>query len=304
MLSSFKTNELRSYIRDLKTTTGKDAGRDASDCTKANLYRYIALLFNFGVARKHLPETPVSFKNEWAQGTKTKPGILSYLQSRRLVEEAWKDYERRKNPQILAYVIFGLFCGVRREELLRLKLSCIKPDRTLEVDLVVSKTRSFRKIPIPLNAWIIWEDVPQVRPRAPTFAEKNQPFFNPVAPDDNRPLVNPRNFRKNFDAVRAATGVIPVWPKNAQRHTFASYFYSSTNDRDELMKRLGHTTDAVTFDHYMSRVREALPIGFFRIEATKEQHERLFEADQALAPFVNNPAEMKAKTLQLYRLRT
>jgi integrase len=253
-VSQFRAKELEEHIRGL---TKRD-GTDAALSTKGNLYTALAVFFNYAVSKGHLPSSPLTFKNEWKEAVDHEPGILTIAQAQAFVREAWADYKKRKDWSLLAYALFGLFCGVRRDELLRLRLDALKQDQTLEVPRIASKVRAFRKVPIPENAWTVWSEV-----RLPE--------------DRTLPLVNATNFRRHFTRVREAAD-INSWPKNAQRHSFASYFYAATQDRAELMRRLGHTSDKTTFEHYTSRTSEPRPQDYFTITATKAHARRLEEA--------------------------
>jgi integrase len=292
LLSSFKSNEIEAYIDE----------RQAAAITKANIYRYLAMMFSFAVKAKHLASSPMEFENRWATARKPRPGILTYEEARLLLVAAWKDYETRKDPSILAFVLFGLFCGIRKEELLRLTHSSVKSEGEVEITETEAKTRQLRTVRMPLNCRIVWDEVEAGRKKRVDWREKNRAFYNPVpTEEDLRPLVSHKNFRKRFAAVLASAG-IDKWPKNALRHTFASFFYSATNDRDELMRRLGHASDAVTFESYTKRVPEKLPIGYFSLCATEAQNQRLHQEEQVLMPYVGDQDELRRQRLRLYRL--
>ena len=47
------------------------------------------------------------------------------------------------------------------------------------------------------------------------------------------------------------------WPRNAMRHSYASYHISHFRDSAALALELGHTTTALIFQHYRQVVRAA-----------------------------------------------
>jgi len=57
-----------------------------------------------------------------------------------------------------------------------------------------------------------------------------------------------------LDATRYAAG-ITRWPKNALRHSFASYHLAQFNDAAALSLQLGHTSPHLVFKHYRQVVR-------------------------------------------------
>jgi integrase len=67
-------------------------------------------------------------------------------------------------------------------------------------------------------------------------------------------LVTPPNFRELFDQARAAAG-IKYWPKNALRHSFASYHLARFNDVAALALELGHMRADLIFQHYRQLVK-------------------------------------------------
>jgi integrase len=88
------------------------------------------------------------------------------------------------------------------------------------------------------------------------------------------PIVDSVNFRKGFERIRKAAG-IEKWPKNALRHSFASYFFAVTRDSKELMSRLGHNVASTTFAHYLRPIREEKPIRYFELTCDNEFGEQI-----------------------------
>lgn len=143
-------------------------------------------------------------------------------------------YQREDVPggfrELIGYVAVAMFCGVRPEEIRRVDLQKLDLQHgTLVIKGSGSKTRARRVIDFPRVAkvWLrLW------RKLCPAS-----------------PLVPP-NFRKRFEALRAAAG-IETWPADVLRHTFASYHYAMHADRKGLQAAMGHSESEDTLDrHY------------------------------------------------------
>ena len=255
------TEAVRNYVK-------KD-GKPPSPVTQANLHRYLHMLFEFAVSRGNIPSNPVSqVENIWAKSRRGRPKILTPNQAEKLLEKAHEDWQQRQSPDIFAYVVLGIYCGIRREEILRLTVHNLHSDFRVEVTETESKTRGFRTLPLPRAAqillrdvWEQWEELADLSP-------------DPTAADPKLALVNPVNFRKRWESVRTAAGISP-WPKNCLRHSFASYFFACTLDKAELLTRLGHNTDRVTFQHYLRPVQVSDPFEWFMQTVDKEQYAEL-----------------------------
>ena len=63
----------------------------------------------------------------------------------------------------------------------------------------------------------------------------------------------PRNYRKLFQKAHKAAGIDP-WPKNALRHSFASYHLAAHKNAAETALQLGHMDARVLFAHYRELV--------------------------------------------------
>jgi len=251
------TEAVKNYIK-------KD-GTPPAPVTQANLYRYLHMLFEFAVSRGNIPSNPVSqVENIWAKSRRSRPLILTPAQAGKLLEKAHDDWNRRQSPDIFAYVVMGLYGGIRREEMLRLTVHNLHSDFRIEVTETESKVRGFRTVPLPRVAqillrevWEQWEELADLTP-------------DPAGADLQLALVNPVNFRKRWEAVRKAADIKP-WPKNCLRHSFASYYFACTQDKAELLNRLGHNTDAVTFEHYLRPIKRVDPFEWFTQTVDKEQ---------------------------------
>ncbi len=130
-------------------------------------------------------------------------------------------------PHVLPYLVLGLFCGIRPDELAWLKPENIHLDRgNVEVPAEVSKTHQRRFVDLSENA-IEWLRV------APSLE-----------------ISMPRYWHKKL--VKAAK---VKWSNDVMRHTFASYHIEAHHSADKTALQLGHQGSTVMlFKHYKQTV--------------------------------------------------
>lgn len=243
--------------------------KPSSAKTKSNLYTHIKMMFGFGVDKGYVGSSPVNFMNIWSRKRSTRPEILTLQQVDRLLLEAYSDWQRRREPDIFMYVVLGLYCGVRRDELLRLTAFSLRPKWIVFISEDEAKTKGFRSVKVPRNAQIMLQEIWDMHLEYKEWVSEDQSKDNEHEMQPN--LVRSKNFRKRFEAVRKAAGIHP-WPKNCLRHSFASYFFAVTQDKEMLLNRLGHSTDDVTFEHYLKPIDIVHPLDYFQIFPDKEHH--------------------------------
>jgi integrase len=168
------------------------------------------------------------------------PEILPLETVRKLISAA----AAHKDGVCLPYVVLSLFCAVRPREIERLTWDQIDVEsQTVEIGKEQAKKRSRRVVAISDNAmkWLL----PHALKRAP--------------------LVGP-NFRKNFDAVKAAAGFRvwrmgteeakgrPEWIPDAMRHTAISYYLAKHADKEKTATWAGNSSDVIS-EHYLDLVK-------------------------------------------------
>ena len=204
-------------------------GLSVANITRNNFRRVVGSLFAFGCMRKWCAENPISAVSK----TKVKGGkigILSPQQIARLLTNAPAD--------MVPALAIGAFAGLRRAEIERLDWSEIRLKKNLiEVAAAKSKTAARRFVPIRANlaSWLA------------SFVHEKGP-------------VCPSNYQVHLTKAREAAGLSGKnWPKNALRHSFASYHAARFQDAGKLAAEMGHTTPAIVFQHYRELVepREA-----------------------------------------------
>ena len=78
------------------------------------------------------------------------------------------------------------------------------------------------------------------------------------------------NWRNEFDALRKKAGLWrEEWPKNAGRHSFASY-HLDLEGEDKTRKALGHGTFDMLFQHYRTLVKPGAGLKYFSIAPKPE----------------------------------
>lgn len=196
--------------------------------TRLNIRRVIHNLFSYAVARGYASTNPVTASIR----PKVPPppvGILTPAQARALLNAC--------PPSIIPFATIGLFAGLRTAEIERLVWGDVDLNRGfIHVAASKSKTAQRRLVTITpnLRSWLVGKNV---------LNEKNV-LSGPVCP---------QGYRKIFQAAHKAAGIDP-WPKNALRHSFASYHLAAHNNAASTAIELGHMDARVLFAHYREMV--------------------------------------------------
>ena len=174
---------------------------------------------------------------EFARVSRSAPKILSVEQSERLMRCAEQD-----EPGFLRFLALALFCGIRPEEIRRLKDDDIKVGRGfVEIGSDASKVGARRLVSIPENArgWI-------ARPG---------------------PLV-PVGFWKRLRKLRSKA-IVP-WSCDILRHTAASMMLARDKDAASVALELGNSPE-ILFRHYRELVTNEEAVRFWSIRPTHER---------------------------------
>jgi integrase len=176
--------------------------------------------------------------------------VLSIAEVRRLLSSA----QAYKSGKLVPYVALGLFCGIRPDELKRLRWSDIDVKaKEVTIRKSVSKVKRVRVVSISDNAmeWLL-----------PHAVEKT-------------PIVA-KNWRKDFDAVKAHAGFgnpefqmnLPVprndeereqrkqmkpWPQDCMRHTAISFYLRKHGDEGKAATWAGNSVKMI-HDYYLNMV--------------------------------------------------
>lgn len=143
---------------------------------------------------------------------------------RRAIDEggvAWK---------LLAFVVIGLFGGLRRAELERLTMEDVDLDeRTVIVRAANAKTRQRRVVELSANAVDWLKGMPRGRAKGAR--------------------VCPANLKRMWPVFWRSCG-FSEWKSNALRHTFASMHLAMWGDEARLQTLMGHESGPMLHRHY------------------------------------------------------
>ena len=235
--ASVESGEIEEWLHRLKLAPGS-----------VNSYRRIlVLLFNYAVKRGYSATNPVQSIDR-VREKETEPEILTVEELNSLLTLA--------DEKILPALVIGAFAGLRSSEIEGtadhdgLDWSEIDFDEnTILVRADVAKGRRKRHVPISPNllAWL--------KPRARRKGK--------IWPDNGRKLHEAARRKAGFgkpgtetDREKAKKVKLKPWPKNALRHSYATYHLAEHRNAAELVVNMGHNDDAETlFNHYRGIVK-------------------------------------------------
>jgi integrase len=140
------------------------------------------------------------------------------------------------------FVAVGLFAGLRTREIAVLDWKDIDlAEKTITVHAAKTKTRARRIVEIADNlaAWL--------RPYALAGG--------PIAPDQ---------YRQKFKDTRRAAGIDP-WPRNAMRHSAASYHLAAHRNESLTQAMLGHESGKMLIQAYRELVKPTQAARYWQI---------------------------------------
>jgi integrase len=214
----------RREITDYVYGTNKDVG----PVTKKNILTNLSVLFNFAVREDYLEINPVE-KITRPTIPFTKPHVLSPSDFEKLLRRCQK---KKWFDRLTVFVLVG-FCGIRVEEVSRLKWSNINLKRNIvEVPASVAKKASFRNNLIPANARE-WLKLVEDRRRT-------------------GPIIGP-NWR---NLLRSTVRFSHIdYRQNCIRHSFCSYALASGFSLADVIACMGHGgSSSMVFTHYRNVV--------------------------------------------------
>lgn len=197
------------------------------------MIRTTKALFSYAVERNYLPENPI--RSQVPKAKVGKPRIMDDQCWRELVLTALKTQDHVNSPKgqridLLAYVVLGLWCGLRPEaELMRLDWSDVNVE-----DGFVN----------------IHDDWKVAIGRHVTIPDCAKGFLRQCIRQTG-PVVNPRNFRGRWDWLRKTAGVYDTWSSDVMRHTYASMHYAFYGDKGLIINELGHCNSSM-LRHYVN----------------------------------------------------
>ena len=206
----------------------------ASKNYSPNLLSKTKTLFNYAVKQGIIPESPI--KMEAPKRKTTPPKIFSDGEWRGLILAAihTQDFQFTKGEPVdlLAYVVLGLWCGLRpTAELGRLQWDDVDLDHE-EPSVFIHpewKVKHSRRVDIPECAVALLH----------------------LCKKRSGAVVNPKNLRGRLDWLKQKADVAEAWAPDIMRHTYASMHYGLHNDKNAIANQLGHVGQGV-LAHYVN----------------------------------------------------
>ena len=217
-------------VSDVEAKDVDAALKNLSETNRNLLLRVLRAAFNYGVKKQWATKNPVATL-DFASERHAEVEVLTNKETAKLLVAT-----RRHDPALLPYNLFGLFAGVRPEELQRLKWEHIQLDeRHVVLPAEVTKTGRRRVVDIEpaLAAWLDW-------------------YIGRFGASAG--LITPKqNLRKRLRAIRSKAG-FKEWIQDVMRHTYASNWLAKHGDIDRLLMNLGHYSSNVLWEHYHKAV--------------------------------------------------
>jgi integrase len=226
-LGSFTLRDIEQWLNALPM------GAQSVNHYKATLHS----LFAYGVKIGACVANPVAGIDS-RKVVRAAPSILTPSQLSALLTGCEADGE------MLAFVAVGAFAGLRRAEIERLRWEDVNLGRGfVTVGAENAKTGKRRLVPVcaALREWL----APLVKtagPLAPTI-----------------------NFRRRFDVVRKAAGLLGEWEGNELRHSYASYRLAETQNAAQTALELGNSP-TVLQAHYKELASPDDAAGWFAVK--------------------------------------
>tara|TARA_B110001469_G_scaffold107360_1_gene107544 strand:+ start:144 stop:1412 length:1269 start_codon:yes stop_codon:yes gene_type:complete len=194
------------------------------------------------------------------EDTKT-PGILTAEESERLLQAALE----HTDLDLLAATTLGLFCGIRTEELKRLKWQDVKLDESLvTIGSEIAKKRRIRNVPLPKNA-LAWLKLCPKQTGAVTRSAHANDYQKRF-----RKLLKLAQFTEAYTDDDGKKCERIAWKSNAMRHSFGTYHFALYADSIETSRLLGHKTgDNVLFENYRALATKTTGTAYFAISPPK-----------------------------------
>ena len=160
---------------------------------------------------------------------------------------------------LLPYLVLGLFCGIRPEELQRLNWDEVDmEEQTVIVMGRSAKTRQRRVVDLSENA-VKWLEL--------------------VPKEDRSGKIAPPNFRRRWARLRRSAGFrvklmeekeaperLIAWPHDALRHTYATMHYAFHQNEMLLQTQMGHSSGAMLFQHYRALASKTVATKFWNLK--------------------------------------
>lgn len=212
------------------------ASRKGALRTRSNYQNDVRNLLNFAVKRGFMAGNPVD-RLEKITLDEGAVEILTVEQAAGLLVAT-----EAARGAMTPFIAIGLFAGLRTREIAVLDWKDVSlSEKTIVVQAAKTKSRARRIVEMSENlaAWLA--------PYAKTSG--------PVTPD---------KYRTRFEEVRKAAGIVP-WPRNAMRHSAASYHLAQHRNEMLTQAMLGHESGKMLMRHYRELVKPVDAVRYFKL---------------------------------------
>jgi integrase len=209
--------------------------------TRLNYQTYLHNLFNFAIRRQYVASNPID-RMEKVTLDERSVEILTVEQAASLLVAA-----ESTGGMMTPFIAIGLFAGLRTREIAVLDWKDVDlAEKTITVHSVKAKSRARRVVEIcdNLAAWLL--------PYSKKFGR-----------------VTPEGYPRRFKHDRKAAG-IELWPRNAMRHSAASYHFAAHRNEALTQAMLGHESGKMLFAHYRELVKPKDAVRYFSIRPASE----------------------------------
>jgi integrase len=165
---------------------------------------------------------------------------------------------------LLPHFLFGLFAGIRPEELERLQWEHVNvEEKHIEMPAAITKTAARRVITIDptLSAWLEW------------YISRRG-----IQQGNVTPL---KNLRRRLRTTREAAKVQTI--QDGMRHSYASYWLAINKDEHRLRENLGHRSANELWDHYHRACTEKEARKFWAIRPRRKKEKKIVAFKQEVA---------------------
>jgi integrase len=236
-LAHLKPEQIESFIFRTPSPGGQQTTRNR-----------LSALFSFAVQRRLIDRGPLETIAKPLPPETRPPSILSVDQARALLLAA------TRRPRALAWIILGLFVGLRPSEAQRTSWEDIRfQSGTLLVHGENSKTRRHRIIDLKPSA-IRWLSV--ARSAGSELPIRQQPI------------------RRELRRLRPVLS-LDKWPQDVLRHTCASYDLAISQDFTRTAWQLGNS-EKILLRHYYRVTDRDSAVAFWQILPTDHRQLELF----------------------------
>jgi integrase len=203
--------------------------------------RILRAAFNYAVKKGWATVNPIKSLDFAAEPRHGEVEVLTIRQTARLLLTCVKE-----DHTLLPYHLFGLFAGVRPEELERMLWDHVElEEKHILLPAEVTKIGRRRVIEMEPNliAWLQWY-------------EKRY--------GTQRGSIHPPNLRRRLRKIRLNARIVP-WIQDVMRHTYASNWLAMHGDINRLLLNMGHYSTAVLWEHYHKAVLRRDGESFWRL---------------------------------------